>query len=170
MMVENVHIEDAWQHMRVNMWLLFQREFKCICKRWIKTLHTYEITSILVFFFFLKHDFHFHACWSNWRVSCQTARDGIFFISCSLFLPLIHWKGHECSLFVQYKAKPYQQAKIRLMKRRSPCVRSRWSSKLCKGQHDRRLMKRRSPCVRSRWSPKVCKDQHDRRLMKRRSP
>ena len=29
--------------------------------------------------------------------------------------------------------------------------------------------KRRSPCVRSRWSPKVCKGQHDRRLMKRRS-
>jgi len=45
------------------------------------------------------------------------------------------------------------------MKRRSPCVRSRWSS----------MMKRRSPCVRSRWSPKVCKGQHDRRLMKRRS-
>ncbi len=38
------------------------------------------------------------------------------------------------------------------------------------GFGDRQLMKRRSPCVRSQWSPKVCKGQHDRRLIKRRSP
>ena len=35
-------------------------------------------------------------------------------------------------------------------------MRSRCSSKLCKGQHERRSMKRRSPCVKlqkSTWSP-----------------
>jgi len=44
----------------------------------------------------------------------------------------------------------------RSMKRRSPYGCSRWSPKLCKGQHDRRSMKRRSPWVRSRWSLKLC--------------
>jgi len=35
------------------------------------------------------------------------------------------------------------------------------------GFGNRRSLKRRSPSVHSRWSSKVCKGQHDRRLMKR---
>ena len=30
-----------------------------------------------------------------------------------------------------------------------------------KGKHDHRLMKRQSPCVRSWWSSKLCKGKHD---------